>query len=124
MTTNADQHWVLFDDALSGGLALTLPARVSQLSAVQLNPLNCGDQVQPPFSPANAAGEIAALVALATALGESPHTVCQVLADNVLALLKAGSAGVSVLDLLPARPATTNRGSQLKKSHPISRKQA
>ena len=99
MTKNADQHWVLFDDALSGGLALTLPARVSQLSAVQLNPLNCGDQVQSPLSPATAAGEIAALVALATALGESPHTVCQVLADNVLALLKAGSAGVSVLSV-------------------------
>ncbi|MBC7707420.1 MAG: PAS domain-containing protein, partial [Rhodoferax sp.] len=48
---------------------------------------------------ADASTEIAALAALAMALGEAPHTVCEVLADKVLALLNAGSAGVSVLSV-------------------------
>ena len=46
---------------------------------------------------ASAADDVAALVALATALGDAPHTVFQLLADSALKLLKAASAGISVL---------------------------
>jgi PAS domain S-box-containing protein len=80
-------------------LALTLPAGVTPCSAVAQSPLIGATPVQRPPRPADAAAEVAALVALATALGEAPDTVCQLLADNVLALLKAGSAGVSVLSV-------------------------
>ena len=99
MTATTDNLQVLCKDSLSGGLALTLPAGVNASSAALKSPLKGDTQAQSPTSHANAAAEIAALVALATALGDAPHTVCQVLADNVLALLKAGSAGVSVLSV-------------------------
>ena len=99
MTATTDHLHVLFDDSLSGGLALTLPAGVNPSSPVLQSPLKGDTQAQPPTSQANAAAEIAAMVALAMALGEAPHTVCQVLADNILALLKVGSAGVSVLSV-------------------------
>ena len=99
MTATTDHQQVLCDDPLSGRLALTLPAGVNPPSAALQSLLKGDTQAQPPTSHANAAAEIAALVALATALGEAPHTVCQVLADNVLALLKVGSAGVSVLSV-------------------------
>lgn len=99
MTATTDHQQVLCDDPLSGRLALTLPAGVNPSSAALQSLLKGDTQAQPPTSHANAAAEIAALVALATALGEAPHTVCQVLADNVLALLKVGSAGVSVLSV-------------------------
>ena len=99
MTVTADQLEGPGAEAVSGGLALTLPAGVNQLSAALQNPSNGhGEALQPP-GPANAPAEIAALVALATALGEAPDTVWPLLADNVLALLNAGSAGVSVLSV-------------------------
>lgn len=85
--------------ATTDRLALTLPAEVKPSSAVAQGLLIGSTPAQRPPLPASAAAEIAALVALATALGEAPHTVCQLLADNVLALLKAGSAGVSVLSV-------------------------
>ena len=97
MTASTDHLKALRDDSLSGGLALTLPGRVSPSSAALQSPSKGDTQAQPATCNANASAEIAALVALAMALGEAPHTVCQLLADNVLALLKAGSAGVSVL---------------------------
>ena len=96
MTATTDLLQVLCDDSFSR-LALTLPVRVNP-SSVGLQSLLKGDsQAQRPTLPANASAENTALVALAMALGEAPHTVFQLLADNVLALLKAGSAGVSVL---------------------------
>ena len=99
MTATTDHRQVLCNDSSSGGLALTLPVGVSR-SAAALQSLLKGDtQAQPRTSQANAAAEIAALVALVAALGEAPHTVFQVLADNILALLKVGSAGVSVLSV-------------------------
>jgi len=99
MTATADPLQVPFDDAFSANLALTLPAGVNPSSAALQSPLKRDAQAQLPPRHANAAAEIAALVTLATALGEAPHTVCQILADSVLALLKAGSAGVSVLSV-------------------------
>ena len=99
MTATLDHQQVLCGDALSGGLALTLPVGVNPSYAALQRELKGDTQPQPPTSQTNAAAENAALVALATALGEAPHTVCQVLADNVLALLKVGSAGVSVLSV-------------------------
>ncbi|MBC7995837.1 MAG: PAS domain-containing protein, partial [Rhizobacter sp.] len=85
--------------AATDRLALTLPAGVKPCSAVAQSPLIGATPAQRPPRPASAAAEVAALVALAKALGEAPHTVCQLLADHVLALLKAGSAGVSVLSV-------------------------
>ena len=99
MTATSDHVQVLCDDSLSGGLALTLPIGVNPSSAALQSRLIGDTQAQPPKCPANASAEIAALVALAMALGDAPHTVCQVLSDNVLALLKAGSAGVTVLSV-------------------------
>ena len=99
MTATTDNLQVPCCDSLSGGLALTLPVGANPSSAALQSPLKGDTQAQPPTCPANASAEIDALVALATALGEAPHTVCQVLADNVLALLKVGSAGVSVLSV-------------------------
>ena len=99
MTATTDPLQVLCNGSLSGGLALTLPVGVNPSTAALQSPLKGDAQAQPPTCHANASAEIAALVALAMALGEAPHTVCQVLADNVLALLKAGSAGISVLSV-------------------------
>ena len=99
MTAITDPLQVLWDDSLSGSLALTLPAGVNPSSAALQSPFKGDTQAQPSTCHSNAAAEIAALVALAMALGEAPHTVCQVLADNILSLLKVGSAGVSVLSL-------------------------
>ena len=99
MTAITDTLHRLSNDALSGGLALTLPVGVNPSSSAMQSPLNSDTRGPPLTDHANAGAEIAALLALATALGEAPDTVCQVLADNVLALLKAGSAGVSVLSV-------------------------
>ena len=83
--------------ATTDRLDLTRPAGVKPGSAVAELPLMGATPAQRAHRPASAAVEIEALVALAKALGEAPHTVCQLLADSVLALLNAGSAGVSVL---------------------------
>ena len=99
MTATTDHPQVLCDDSLYGGIALTLPIGVSRSSAARQSPLKDDTQPQPATRHVDASSENAALVALAKALGEAPHNVCQVLADNVLALLKAGSAGVSVLSV-------------------------
>ena len=85
--------------ATTDRLALTLPAGVKRSSAVAQSPSIVATPAQRPPRPTSAAAEVAALVALAKALGEAPDTVCQLLADHVLALLKAGSAGVSVLSV-------------------------
>ncbi len=81
--------------ATTDWLALSLPAGVRPSLVVSQSSLIGETPTQQP--PATA--EVAALVALATALGEAPHTVCQLLVDRLLALLKAGSAGVSVLSV-------------------------
>ena len=99
MTATTDHPQVPRDDSLSGGLARTLPIGVNPSSAALQSPLKGDTHAQPATRHADASTEIAALVALATALGDAPHTVCQVLADKILALLKAGSAGVSVLSV-------------------------
>lgn len=80
-------------------LVLTLPGGLKSSSTVEQSPLIIATPAQRSPRPDNAAAEVAALVALATALGEAPHTVFQLLADSVLALLNAGSAGVSVLSM-------------------------
>jgi signal transduction histidine kinase len=99
MKANTDGHQMQRDEALSANLSLTLPARLAPTLAVVPRSLNREVQTHQPPSCDSAVSEITALVALATALGEAPHTACQVLADNLLALLNAGSAGVSVLSV-------------------------
>ncbi len=99
MTATTVPQPVPCDDAVPGGLTLTLPAEVNPSAAGLQCSFEDDAATQRPPCHASAAAEIAALVGLATALGEAPHTVWQVLADNVLALLKAGSAGVSVLSV-------------------------
>lgn len=99
MTATTEMPPVPCEDVLSRGLALTLPAGVKSFFAETRGRLQGDVPAQRPICHASASAEIASLVALATALGEAPHTVYQVLADRVLALLKAGSAGVSVLSV-------------------------
>jgi signal transduction histidine kinase len=99
MTTFPDQNHAQGEDTLSASLALTLPAGLLPTSADLPIPLSCAAPPHQAPNQANGAAEIAALVDLAAALGEAPHTVYQILADNVLALLNAGSAGVSVLSV-------------------------
>ena len=99
MTAIVDPHQAPHDGAWSGDLALTLPAGIKPLSAALQSPLSCDAHLQRQPDHASSVAEIAALLALATALGESPYTAYQVLADRALALLKAGSAGVSVLSV-------------------------
>lgn len=89
-------------------LALTLPAGVKPGSAVEQSPLIGATPAQRQPRAASATAEVATLVALATALAEAPHTVHQLLADNVIALLKAGSAGVSVLSVQSDGAAVVN----------------
>jgi PAS domain S-box-containing protein len=50
-----------------------------------------------PWRPPDHAKENSALVALVSALADSPHTILQTLADKVLEILRAESAGLSLL---------------------------
>jgi PAS domain S-box-containing protein len=50
-----------------------------------------------PWRPPDHAKENSALVALVSALADSPHTILQTLADKVLEILRADSAGLSLL---------------------------
>ena len=97
MTATADPLQLPCGHELSCGFALTLPAEVAPSLALSQSRLKLEAQPQQSPSYVNASADISAMVALATALNEAPHTVCQLLAGSVLTLLKAGSAGVSVL---------------------------
>jgi signal transduction histidine kinase len=85
------------DALLSDGLTATLPVGIDPSSTVLQSALRGTAHEDRQSCRANPAEELAALVALARALGEAPDTVCQALADNALGLLNADSAGVSVL---------------------------
>ena len=97
MTAIADPLQLPCGHELSCGFALTLPAEVAPSLALSQSRLKLEAQPQQSPSYVNASADISAMVALATALNEAPHTVCQLLAGSMLTLLKAGSAGVSVL---------------------------
>src|SRR6202051_3045252 len=66
--------------------------------SVPLESILCTDELKrrPPRSP-DYEKESRALVALAEALSESPRTVLQTLADIILDVCRAGSAGISLL---------------------------
>jgi signal transduction histidine kinase/CheY-like chemotaxis protein len=97
MTAGASQRREPFDALLPGRLAVTLPIGVKPSSTgLQCTPSGAAPEERQSCR-TNPAAEVAALVALAKALGEAPDTVCQALADNALGLLNAGSAGISVL---------------------------
>ena len=70
---------------------------IAELRLCRSNPL-CTDELQRlPPRPPNYEAESPALVMLAGALAESPQTVLQTLADTVLDVCQAGSAGISLL---------------------------
>jgi C4-dicarboxylate-specific signal transduction histidine kinase len=66
--------------------------------AVPLQAILCTEELRlRPSRPADYEKENRALVALASALADSPQTILQTLADKVLAILEADSAGLSLL---------------------------
>ena len=65
---------------------------------VPLESVLCTDELnRRPSRPPNYCAENRALVALAQALSDSPRTILQTLAETILEVLQAGSAGVSLL---------------------------
>ena len=67
-------------------------------SGVSLESLLCTEELdRRPSRPPDHEAENRALVALAQALADSPHTILQTLADTILEVFGCGSAGVSVL---------------------------
>src|SRR5262245_49858755 len=66
--------------------------------AVPLESILCTEELRRrPWRPPDYEKEITALVALVSALAESPHTILQTLAEKVLDVLQADSAGLSLL---------------------------
>ncbi len=65
---------------------------------VSLESILCTDELRRrPWRPPDYGKENRALVALASALAESPRTILQTLADTILEVTQCGSAGVSLL---------------------------
>jgi PAS domain-containing protein len=65
---------------------------------VPVESILCNDELdRRPSRPPDFEVENRALVALAQALADSPETILQVLADTILDVLQAGSAGISLL---------------------------
>jgi PAS domain S-box-containing protein len=66
--------------------------------AVPLESILCTEELRRrPWHPPDYGKENTALVALVSALADSPHTILQALAEKVLDVLRADSAGVSLL---------------------------
>ncbi len=66
--------------------------------AVPLESVLCTEELgRRPWRPPDHAKENRALVALANALAESPHTILQTLAETILDVTESDSAGVSLL---------------------------
>jgi PAS domain S-box-containing protein len=66
--------------------------------AVSVESILCTEELRRrPWRPPDYAKENRAVVALATALVESPHTILQTLADTILEVTRSDSAGVSLL---------------------------
>ena len=75
----------------AASLGMTIPA-------APLESILCTDELlKRPQRPPDHKKENSALVALATALADSPRTILQTLADKVLEILDADSAGLSLL---------------------------
>src|SRR5258706_8382278 len=67
-------------------------------AAAPLESVLCTEELhRRPKRPADYQSENRALVALAQALADSPRTILQTLADTILEVLKAGSAGISLV---------------------------
>src|SRR5215470_234630 len=65
---------------------------------VSLESILCTEELRRrPWRPPDYGKENAALVALVSALADSPHTILQTLAEKVLDVLQADSAGLSLL---------------------------
>ena len=73
-------------------------AALADGSGVPLEAILCTEELERrPRRPADHATENRALVSLAQALADSPGTILQTLADTILEVFRAGSAGVSLL---------------------------
>ena len=78
-------------------LEIIVPLQAS-IPAAPLEAIVCtGSLLDRPHRPPDHEKENAALAALVSALANSPHTILQTLADKVLEVLDAGSAGLSLL---------------------------
>src|SRR5215472_1301995 len=78
-------------------LEIIVPLQAS-IPAAPLESILCtGALLDRPSRPPDHEKENAALAALVSALANSPHTILQTLADKVLEVLGAGSAGLSLL---------------------------
>jgi hypothetical protein len=75
-----------------------LPTDLPSDSLVPLESVLCTEELNArPTRPPDYESENRALVSLAQALAESPPTILQRLADQILELLRADSAGLSLL---------------------------
>ena len=74
-------------------LHTAIPGAQASLDAI----LRTDELLKRPRRPPDYEKEASALAALVRALADSPHTILQTLADKVLAVLQAGSAGLSLL---------------------------
>jgi hypothetical protein len=73
--------------------------------AASLESILCTEELQlRPSRPPDHAKENAALVALASALTESRHTILDILADTILSVTDADSSGLSLLTSDGANP--------------------
>jgi PAS domain S-box-containing protein len=74
------------------------PPLKASIPASSLESILCMEDLRRrPWRPPDHAKENSALVALVSALADSPHTILQTLADKVLEILRAESAGLSLL---------------------------
>ena len=74
------------------------PTALSSEGLVPLEAVLCTEELQQrPARPPDYASENRALVALAQALADSPRTILQTLAETIMEILDADSAGVSFL---------------------------
>jgi PAS domain S-box-containing protein len=81
----------------SGTSTSDLPLEAS-IPASSLESILCTEELRRrPWRPPDHTKENSALVALVSALADSPHTILQTLADKVLEVLHADSAGLSLL---------------------------
>jgi PAS domain S-box-containing protein len=81
----------------SGTSTSDLPLEAS-IPASSLETILCTEELRRrPWRPPDHTKENSALVALVSALADSPHTILQTLADKVLEVLHADSAGLSLL---------------------------
>ena len=88
------------------------PTALSRDSLVPLESVLCTEELnRRPTRPPDYETENRALVSLAQALAESPRTILQALADTILEVFDADSAGVSLLTKEMAEKGSTGRRS-------------